>query len=178
MMRFIKRLLIAIAAIVIVLIAVAYLLPRQVTVERTVIIDTPADEIFPHVNSLKANEAWSPWLSRDPNAVLVYEGPDEGVGSKLTWTSEHPQVGSGTNIITASEPDRRVESALDFGSMGTADAWFTLDPAGGSTEVTWGFVTDLGMNPMARWMGLMMDSWVGADYEDGLNRLKALVEEG
>lgn len=177
-MRFIKRLAIGIAALVVVLIVVAYLLPRQVTVERTVVIDAPADEIFPHVNSLKANEAWSPWLSRDPGAVLVYEGPDEGVGSKLTWTSEHPQVGSGTNMIIASEPERRVESALDFGPMGTADVWLTLEPAGGSTEVTWGFVTDLGMNPMARWMGLMMDSWVGADYENGLNRLKALVEEG
>ena len=51
-----------------------------------------------------------------------------------------------------------------------------LAAADGGTEVTWGFETDLGMNPVGRWMGLMMDSWIGADYEAGLARLKALVE--
>jgi len=32
------------------------------------------------------------------------------------------------------------------------------------------------MNPMGRWMGLMMDGWVGPDYETGLSNLKSLVE--
>jgi len=47
-------------------------------------------------------------------------------------------------------------------------------PAG--TRLTWGFVTDTGFNPMMRWMGVMLDDWVGADYEAGLARLKALAE--
>ena len=44
------------------------------------------------------------------------------------------------------------------------------------TKITWGFDSDLGMNPIARWMGLMFDSWIGADYETGLANLKNLVE--
>ena len=36
----------------------------------------------------------------------------------------------------------------------------------------------MGMNPMGRWMGLMMDGMVGADYDQGLANLKALVEAG
>jgi hypothetical protein len=36
----------------------------------------------------------------------------------------------------------------------------------------------MGVNPVGRWMGLMMDRWVGADYERGLANLKALVEGG
>ncbi len=177
-MRFLKRVLIGIVGLVVLLVVVAYALPREVMVERSVIIDAAPAKIFPHVNSLKANEAWSPWLDRDPDVVMVYEGPEEGVGSKLTWTSDHPNVGNGSNVIIASDPDRRVDTALDFGDMGTANAWVTLDQAGEGTEVKWGFATDLGMNPVARWMGLMMDNWVGADYQDGLNRLKALVEAG
>lgn len=177
-MRFLKRLVVVILGIAVILVAIAYILPREVTVERAVVIDAPPSEIFPHVNSLKANEAWSPWLDRDPDVSLVYEGPEAGVGSKLTWTSDNPNVGNGSNIITASTPDSRVDTALDFGAMGTANAWVTMDPVGASTEVKWGFTTDMGMNPMARWMGLMMDKWVGADYDDGLNRLKVLVEAG
>ena len=34
----------------------------------------------------------------------------------------------------------------------------------------------MGARPAGRWLGLMMDNWVGADYERGLSNLKALVE--
>ena len=98
------------------------------------------------------------------------------MGAKLDWTSDHPQVGNGTSEITASEQDRKVVNALDFGDMGTALASFDLVESGGKTTVTWGFQSDLGNNPMARWMGLMMDRWVGGDYETGLSNLKAVVE--
>jgi hypothetical protein len=60
--------------------------------------------------------------------------------------------------------------------MGTALAAFDLVETDGKTTVTWGFTTDMGNSPMGRWMGLMMDSWVGGDYETGLTNLKSLVE--
>lgn len=41
---------------------------------------------------------------------------------------------------------------------------------------TWGFDTDLGMNPIARYFGLVMDSMLGADYEKGLAKLKQVCE--
>ena len=177
-MRFLKRLLGLIVVLVLVLVAVAYVLPRKITVERGVTINAPANTIFPFVNSLKENEKWSPWLDRDPDVQLTYEGPEAGVGNKLTWASDHPQVGSGSNVITASIRNERIETALDFGDMGTAVAWVTFDAQGDATLVKWGFTADMGLNPIARWMGLMMDKWVGADYENGLSRLKILVEAG
>ena len=177
-MRFLKRILAALVVIVVALVAVAYVLPRETQVQRSITIDAPPSRVFPHVNAMQATEAWSPWLDRDPDVQLTYEGPDSGVGNRLIWTSEHPQVGNGTQEITLSTPDERVETALDFGALGTADAWFALQPAGDGTQVTWGFTTDAGMNPMSRWMGLMMDRWVGADYEKGLAKLKAVVEAG
>lgn len=175
-MRILGRILLVAVALVILAAAGAYLLPREVSVERTVRIDAPPEAIFPHVNSMQKTEAWSPWLERDPNVELAYEGPEEGVGNKMSWRSDAPDVGVGTQVVTVSVPNERVETDLDFGAMGTATARFVLAPADEGTEVTWGFTTDLGMNPMARWMGLMMDRWVGADYETGLGNLKALVE--
>jgi hypothetical protein len=157
---------------------VAFLLPREVQVARSVVIEAPAEEIFPHVNAMKMTEAWSPWLGKDPQVQLTYEGPEAGVGNKMSWASDVPEVGNGTQEITLSVENEKVETALDFGDMGTAKASFTLAAAEGGTELTWGFVTDTGMNPMFRWMGLMMDGWVGADYERGLGNLKALVEGG
>ena len=177
-MRVLRGIFVLVAVGAAILAVVTYVLPREVAVERSVTIEAPPEAIFPHLNSLRATEAWSPWLERDPQVKLVYSGPDFGVGNRMKWESEHPQVGSGTQEITASVENSRVRTALDFGAMGTARASFDLEPDGAVTELTWGFVTDTGMNPFARWMGLMMDRWVGSDYEAGLSRLRELVERG
>ena len=175
-MRILKRLLGILVVFVIALVAIAYLLPREITVTRSITISASSETIFPHVNSLQAGAKWSPWLDRDPDVVLNYEGPESGVGNKLAWASDHPQVGNGVQEITLSTENQRVENALDFGDMGTALAWFDLAENNGETTVTWGLKTDMGNNPIGRYMGLMMDRWVGADYEAGLTNLKALVE--
>lgn len=176
-MKLIKRIFLTLLIVVAALVAVSYLLPSQAVVARSITIDAPASAVFPHVNSMQATEAWSPWLSRDPETKLSYSGPDAGVGNTLSWTSEHPQVGSGTQEIVESVENQLVRTELDFGPMGTATATFDLQPEGTGTKVTWGFLSELGMNPISRWMGLMMDDWVGGDYETGLGNLKALVEQ-
>jgi uncharacterized protein YndB with AHSA1/START domain len=175
-MRILKNLLIVIVLAIAALAAGAYLLPRNVIVERTATVSAPPEEVFALVNSLKRSAEWSPWMGLDPNMTVTYSGPDEGVGATMEWTSEDPAVGNGRQEITASVPAERVESALDFGDMGTAEAWFVLAPDGSGTSVTWGLDADMGMNPIGRWMGLMMDRWIGADYEKGLASLKALAE--
>jgi hypothetical protein len=45
----------------------------------------------------------------------------------------------------------------------------------GRTRLTWSFDADFD-NMLGRYMGLMMDRWVGSDYVRGLERLKALAE--
>jgi len=176
-MRFLKRLLGTIALLVLLVIAAAYLLPRNVQISRTITIDAPPAKVFALVNTLKEGEKWSPWLGLDPDARLAYSGPASGVGNRLDWRSEHPNVGSGMQIITESVPDSRVATDLDFGEMGKAKAAFVLKPAGTGTLITWSLQTDLGLNPLARWAGLMMDRWVGTDYERGLVSLKKLAEQ-
>ena len=176
-MRFLKRVLSVVIVLAVVLAAVAFLLPREVRVARTITIDVPPEKVFPLVNSLQEGAKWSPWLELDPGVKLAYSGPVSGVGNRLAWRSEHEKVGSGAQVITASEPYRHVASDLDFGDMGTAIATFDLETAGGGTQVTWSLLSDMGNNPAGRWMGLMMDRWVGSDYERGLVRLKKLAEQ-
>lgn len=175
-MRILKWILIVVATLAAVVVIGGFLLPREVTVTRTVEIDAPAEAIFPHVNSLKATQAWSPWLSIDPDVAVTFDGPEAGVGAKMAWRSDDPQVGQGTQEITASTDGQSVETALDFGEMGTATARFDLVAAGDATQVTWGLYLDMGAGPVGRWMGLMMDGFVGGDYERGLANLKSLVE--
>ncbi len=173
--KLLKATLLGICVLALVFVAVAYLLPAEVSVVRSVKIPAPPEKVFPYVNSLQKTDEWSPWLALDPDTELNFSGPEEGVGNRLEWSSENESVGRGTQEITLSVPNERVETALDFGSMGTAKAYFDLDADGAETRVTWGLVSELGYNPVARWMGLMLDTWVGADYERGLGNLKAVV---
>ena len=153
------------------------LVGRDVVVERSAEIAAPAEKIFPHINNLKATEAWSPWLGLDPDVKTVYGDIAEGVGAKMEWSSDNPQVGSGSMEVVESVLNERLVSDLDFGDMGTAKVHYALVEVSGNTTVTWGMKADMGSGPIGRWMGLMMDDWVGADYEKGLASLKALVEQ-
>ncbi|MEM7471320.1 MAG: SRPBCC family protein [Pseudomonadota bacterium] len=176
-MRILKWVFGALAVLIVAFVAIGMLLPREVTVERQAAMNVPAEKIFPHVNNLKATEAWSPWLGIDPYVQTTYSEIAEGVGAKMSWTSEDPQVGNGAMEVIESVPNKSVKNALDFGDMGTAIADYKLVEEGGVTTVTWGLTADMGVGPVGRWMGLMMDDWVGADYERGLDNLKALVEQ-
>jgi uncharacterized protein YndB with AHSA1/START domain len=177
-MRILGRILLVLLGAVLLLGALAYLFPREVTVERSIEIAAPPEEVFPHVNSLQRFAEWSPWQEMDADMQQSFSGPEQGVGNRMEWSSDNPSVGSGSQEITLSIPGQRVETALDFGNMGTARAWHVLEPARSGTEVTWGLLADMGNWPVGRYMGLMMDRWVGADYERGLARLKDRVEGG
>ncbi|WP_424933029.1 SRPBCC family protein [Amaricoccus macauensis] len=170
------RILVGVALLVAVLIGFSYVLPRHITVERDVVIDAPAEVVFEQVNSLQTFAEWSPWSDYDPDMEVVFSGPTEGVGNRMEWSSMDPQVGRGSQEIVESTENRSVRTALDFGEMGSGEAWFVLEPSGTSTNVTWGLEADMGNTPTGRYMGLVMDQLVGGDYERGLAALKLRAE--
>ncbi|MEM7353138.1 MAG: SRPBCC family protein, partial [Acidobacteriota bacterium] len=155
---------------------VGLFLPDSVHLERSTTIAAPQSTVFALVNSFKRTNEWSPWAKIDPATVYDYEGPQQGVGAKMSWQSDHRDVGSGSQEITGSDPHQRVETHLDFGPQGTAEAFFDLAAAEGGTKVTWGFDSDFGYNLINRYFGTMIDSMVGASYEEGLASLKELAE--
>lgn len=58
----------------------------------------------------------------------------------------------GAQVISLSEPNSKVVTDLDFGDMGGAVAIFDLVENNGKTSAIWGFSTDMGNNPIGRWM--------------------------
>jgi uncharacterized protein YndB with AHSA1/START domain len=175
-MRFFRNLLIGIAVLILLAAGAAYLLPRNVIVERDVLVNAPPEEVFQHINSLQAFSEWSPWGDYDPEMQVVYSGPETGVGNTMEWTSDHRNVGTGRQEITDVIENEAVRTSLAFDGMGNAEAWWLLSPEDGGTRVTWGLNSDMGMNPIGRWIGLTLDGLVGADYERGLERLRQTVE--
>ena len=116
-MGFLKKFAVGLLGAVLLFVVVAFFLPREVAVSREALINAPPEKVFAYVNDLKKFNEWSPWATRDPNMKQTYSGPASGVGQKVAWQSDHDQVGSGTQEIVASDPNKSVKTALDFGDM-------------------------------------------------------------
>jgi uncharacterized protein YndB with AHSA1/START domain len=173
---FLKWLVWTIAAFVIAIVLGGYVLPGETVVQRQIVINATPDKVFAIVGNLKRFNEWSPWAELDPNTVYSFGGPDSGPGQKLSWESANPDVGKGSQTIIDYVENRRITTELDFGDMGKAMASLELAPVGEGTAVTWGFKAQL--NGIAeRWLGLLFDRWIGADYERGLAKLKVVAEK-
>jgi hypothetical protein len=170
----VRKIVIGIGGLIGLLLIVGLALPGRIHVERSATVAAPTSTVFATLNSLRQFNTWSPWAKRDPAALYTFSGPDAGVGARMEWKSE--TIGNGTQEIIAVDAARRITVALDFGGMGKATAYYALEPVEAGTALTWGFDEDVGMNLIGRYLGLIMNRMLGADYEEGLSNLKHLLE--
>jgi hypothetical protein len=170
----------AIIAVVIAVAVVAVLVyaatkPDKFGVQRAARIGVPPEKIFPLIDDLHAHTSWSPF-EKDPNMKRTHSGAARGKGAVYEWEGNR-QVGAGRLAIIDSTPSK-VTMALDmlkpFEAHNVVE--FTLEPKGGSTDVTWAMH---GRQPyMAKLMSTFIncDKMVGSQFEEGLGKLKALAE--
>jgi len=150
--------------------------PDTFQVRRSTSIAAPPEKIFPMIDDLRAQSAWSPF-EKDPNMKRTHSGAPRGKGAVYAWDGNR-QVGAGQIAITESVPSSKVVLLLDmsrpFKAHNTVE--FTLDRIGAGTNVTWAMQ---GRQPyMAKVMGLFVDcdKMCGGMFEEGLAKLKALAE--
>jgi uncharacterized protein YndB with AHSA1/START domain len=174
-MRWLFNVMKAVLALLIVLAVVGWLLPDRRHVERAVEVHAAPAQVWPWIAEPRRWTAWSPWLMKDPQTALTYEGPVGGAGAGWHWRSA--SQGSGHMRFVAAEPPGMLRYELTFDDLGMpATGAFVLTPTADGTRVVWQMDAVLGRNPLARWFGLAMDSVVGADFETGLGRLATQVQ--
>ncbi len=175
-MAILKKLLGALFGLAVLFVLIGLALPKTTHVAREIAIVRPPEEVFAMLESYRRFNEWSPWFARDPNAVYTYEGPASGIGASMRWVSQKSDVGSGRQTVVESEPMKRIVVKLEFDGQADAYATYTLTPEGRGTRVVWSFDTDHKMNPLSRWFGLLFDKFIGPDYEQGLAKLKTVME--
>ena len=106
-----KKILIALAAIVVVFVIVVAMQPSEFRVTRTATISAPAPAVFAQVNDFHNWEAWSPWAKLDPTMKQTYEGAPAGTGAISTWAG-NSEVGEGRTTITESRPSDLIRIKL------------------------------------------------------------------
>ena len=176
MNRVIKGIIWFLTAFFVIFVGGGYILPNEVTVQRQTVINAPPEKIFALVGNYRRFQEWSPWADIDPATTYKFDGPESGVGQKMSWASNNPNVGVGSQVITEAVGNSHLGVDLDLGNMGKAFAYWDLQPAATGTSAIWGFKMKLD-GVLDRWMGLLMDRFVGPDYDKGLANVKALAEK-
>ena len=151
---------------------IGFFLPKTYHVERTVVINAPAEKIFPEVSDLRSWDDWSPWKESDPTIKTTYAEKTSGIGGKMTWKSDKDPGGS--LEITEVQPNEMVGYDLYFEGYPKTTGYITLEEENNATTVKWVMDGSMGTNPFSRYFGLMIDSMVGKDFEKGLNKLKMI----
>lgn len=174
--RILGNVVVALLGAVALLLLIGLFLPRTYHVQRTIEVQAGTEAIYPDLASLRRWPEWTVWnRDMDPGLELTYGSPDTGEGAEYSWVG--PKLGNGRLKLTRAEPASGIgyELSFDNGSMRSEGA-ITMEKVAGAVRVTWSNHGSLGKNPVNRYLGLMMDSWVGPDFEKGLSNLKQRAE--
>ena len=164
--------------VVVLIIILALISPKNYNVFRTVEISRTKAVVFEYLKYLKKQQEWSPWEKKDPSMEKKFTGTDGEVGAISYWKG-NKDVGEGEQEITKIVEGERVEGELRFLKpfKSTSDCYLNVEEvSAGKTKVTWGFS---GKNkfPISIMMLFMnMDKAVGKDFEEGLQDLKSVLE--
>ena len=172
-----KKILLGVAAIIVVFLIVVALQPTDFRVTRSATMAAPPPAVFAQVNDFHNWRAWSPWEKMDPEMERSYEGPSAGTGAKYAWVGDSA-VGEGSMTITESRPDELIRIKLEFikPMEGTNDTEFRFEPEGDGTEVTWDMSGKNNFLAKAFCLFVSMDKMVGEQFEEGLANMKSVVE--
>ncbi len=172
-----KKILIAVAVIIVVFVGIVALQPADFRIERKISIDTPAEVVFAQVNDFHKWEAWSPWAKMDPHATNTFEGPPAGTGAIFRWAG-NSDVGEGSMTIVESRPNDLIRIKLQFLKPfeATSTAEFTFQPQGNQTVVTWSMFGKNNFMAKAFSMFVDCDKMVGGQFEKGLAEMKSVSE--
>jgi uncharacterized protein YndB with AHSA1/START domain len=174
--------LIIIAVVLAIVIAVILILaatkPDTFRVERTAVVNAPADKVFPLIADFHQWLNWSPWEGRDPALKRSYSGAERGKGAVYAWDG-NKNVGSGRmEILEATSPSTvviQLDFLKPFEAHNTAE--FTMLPQGGATSVIWVMQGPAPFLSKVMQVFMNMDRMIGRDFEAGLANLKTMTEK-
>ncbi len=171
-MKIIKKILLGILSLIVLVLIIAAIAPKEMTAESEITIDRPKAEVFDYIKYVKNQDHFGKWQKMEPDLKKSYEGTDGTPGFKYSW--EGDELGNGSQTITKIVEGERMESELYFGFGEPAQAYFvTKDAGAGKTSVTWG-IKGKSMYPL-NIMNLFIN--MDKDFQEGLQNLKTELEQ-
>ena len=141
-------------------------------VARKKLIKAPIDKVYKTIADMSSWPKWSPWLIMEPEANVNVSND----GRSYSWKGS--RTGEGIMKITQTEENKLAMYDLNFLKPWKSEAkvGMHLSEKDGGTEVKW--TLDSSLPFFMFWMTKQMTTFIGMDYDRGLNLLKDLMEDG
>jgi hypothetical protein len=180
-MKILKIIGIAILSLLLIAVIAVSVMSPSAHMERSIVVNAPPAAVFQQLASFENFNKWSPWVKMDPEAKQVIEGPQAGVGAKMSW--DGPETGKGSQWTVEYEENKRVKNAMAFDGMeGQIFAEFVLEEVPEGTKVVWTYDSDVSETGYGNasitklFNAFVLEGMLGKQYEEGLASLKQIVE--
>ncbi|MBI3139043.1 MAG: SRPBCC family protein [Sphingobacteriales bacterium] len=166
------------AGILLLFLLVALLVKKDFSLEKQVIINRPAGEIYDYIKLIRNQEKYSVWVMKDPHIKIVYTGTDGTVGFRSAWESQDKNVGIGEQEIIHVKEGESMEVEIRFKKPFEATNRAVTSVTGISETQSRVNSRFYGRSkfPM-NIMNLFMDKLVGKDMQQNLENIKKNLEQ-
>ncbi|RYU89428.1 polyketide cyclase [Mucilaginibacter terrigena] len=168
------------AGIIVIVIVLALIAPKAYTIQRSIIINKPRQQVFDYIKYLRNQDHYSKWVMMDPNKRMTYTGTDGTEGYNAAWDSDIKQAGKGHQTLEKIVEGERVEIRVVFIKpfAGVADTYIaTQTVTDDTTTVKWSFDSSMPFPMNAMLLFINMEKMLGNDMEESLNNLKRVLEK-
>jgi hypothetical protein len=174
-MKALKIIVLVLLILIGLILVIAAVLPSEYKVVRSTTINKPVEEVYSVIADYNQRRAWDPWFEKEPDAEIVLEGTAGIVGSKYSWKGE--EIGSGSMVLEKAVENEHIQAHLHFITPMESEATIKWDVSAteAGTRVDW-IMEGKNAYPLGRYMGLLMDGWIGPDLVKGLENLKKYTE--
>lgn len=150
--------------------------PNQLTIEKSIKINAPAEMIYAELVDFPAWHNWSTWDQLDSNMKSEYSGEMGVVGAYHQWWSNHPKIGNGKQLVVELEDNEYLKSEMHFEGFDAINyAEFFLEEGEDSTLLRWTYTggkTPFYLNAINTFMKAELEM----NFEKSLKQLKAYIE--
>lgn len=161
--------------LVLILLGIGLVLPRNYDLQTEIVIDAPPASIFPMINRLPNWRLWMWWSGEKNSQVeMQYAIVLEGEGASIAWREPR---GQGRLYINRSVLDEEIVYFSQFEDFPRMVSLIRLKPLeDGKTRVVWRSYGKLPWTPFYGWSAMVFGVGLKAQYDRDLASLKELVE--
>lgn len=145
--------------------------------ERSVVINAPAEKIYPYISNFKLGSQWNPFDQKDPNMKRNFLGNDGEVGSAMEFEGNN-EAGTGKLEMLSLIPNTEAQIKLTMTKPFHAENLiiYKLSAAGANTRFSWAMSGDGGF--IGKLMNTLIDceKMVTDEFEKGFQNLKVIIE--
>jgi hypothetical protein len=174
-MKRIRTILLSLLSFLLLIYFAALFFPKTYSVERSIVINQPAEKLYQELSDYNTFKEWNPWTINDSATIKLIEGTPCQSGHKYSW--EGGKTGKGHLTITETDSLRMIHSKLvmEAPMKSESEVYFTLEAVQEGTKVTWKNEGKLNY-PLGRYFGFMIIDMLEKDFDKGLNNLKTYTE--